>query len=337
MKFYHKNTHKDQIWSAAALEIATQNTIIDLLEKNNYKPLFNNNEINHGLPNVFEQNNKKVIYRFVDSLLLNHSEIQTWNDNDIAITDSYIRTPLHCQVVNMFPEFWHIWYVNFSYTERPPLKKFNFFSNRISGDRTQIFYELVKRNLLNQSFISFNCFIPGNNRNNNDTVDYSQVNLEQQYHQADLYRYATEHQHALKLVPYNTVESHGSLEDCIIDSEVSLIAETYISDCETVFSEKIFRSLQLPRPWLLYSSPGAVTFLKGHGFDVLEDIIDHSYDLIQSHSERLMYILDYLENLKLDYSNIRRYKKAAMHNQQLLLSLKDRWPNKLNQLEKIIC
>ena len=39
---------------------------------------------------------------------------------------------------------------------------------------------------------------------------------------------------------YDTVNSHGTLEQCIIDTNVSLILETYICDDTIVFSEKYF-------------------------------------------------------------------------------------------------
>ena len=77
---------------------------------------------------------------------------------------------------------------------------------------------------------------------------------------------------------YDTVNNHGTVEQCIIDSKVSLVVETYTLDTQIVFSEKIFTALQLPRPWLLYCSPYSIELLKTHGFDVLEDYVDIAYD-----------------------------------------------------------
>ena len=160
-----------------------------------------------------------------------------------------------------------------------------------------------------------------------------------QYEQAELYNYWQEHDRGLDLVPYNTVESHGALEQCIIDSNVSLVLETYISHSLIVFSEKIFRVLQLPRPWLLYCSPGAVLCLKQYGFDVLADYVDHGYDEIFEHSTRHQFILDQLETFidkvytEQDYA---RFDQAAKRNQQLLKYFASTWPDKFNTvLEKI--
>jgi hypothetical protein len=135
------------------------------------------------------------------------------------------------------------------------------------------------------------------------------------------------------------VQSHGTLEQCIIDSNVSLILETYVSDSHTVFSEKLFRCLQMPRPWLLYCSPGSIELLQAHGFDVLADYTDIAYDKIVDHGTRLLNILDQLETfIGREYSaaDYQRFRQAAQHNQQLLLKFGQQWPAKFDQvLEKI--
>ena len=140
-------------------------------------------------------------------------------------------------------------------------------------------------------------------------------------------------------MPYNTVETHGTLEQCIIDSNVSLILETYASDSHIVFSEKLFRCLQMPRPWLLYCSPGSIELLQDHGFDVLTDYADIAYDKIGNHETRLSHILDQLETFidrKYSVADYQRFQQASAHNQQLLLNFGQQWPMKFdNILEKI--
>ena len=131
---------------------------------------------------------------------------------------------------------------------------------------------------------------------------------------------------------YDTVNSHGTLEQCIIDTNVSLILETYIRDDVIVFSEKIFRALQLPRPWLLFCSPYSIELLRSHGFDVLDDMVNTEYDTEKNHWMRLDIILDQLETfIDRQYTpkDYERFKQAAKHNQQLLASLLHSWPEKL--------
>jgi len=106
-----------------------------------------------------------------------------------------------------------------------------------------------------------------------------------------------------------------------------------------VFSEKIFRALQLPRPWLLYCSPGAVLCLKQYGFDVLADYVDHGYDEISEHIIRHQLIMNQLETFvdkKYTEQDYVRFDQAAERNQQLLKHFAVTWPNKFRSiLDKI--
>jgi hypothetical protein len=95
-----------------------------------------------------------------------------------------------------------------------------------------------------------------------------------------------------------------------------------------VFSEKIFRALQTPRPWVLCTSPGAVKLLKDHGFDVLDDCVDHSYDCVLDQSKRMDVMLD--SAVSFDSADYERYIIAARHNQQHLAKLQQQWPDRLN-------
>jgi len=128
---------------------------------------------------------------------------------------------------------------------------------------------------------------------------------------------------------YNKVNKHGTLEQCIIDSKISIVLETYTSDNNIVFSEKIFRALQLPRPWLLYCSPHSIELLKTHGFDVLEDYVDTAYDKITNHWQRMDAILEQLKTFiikKYTRRDYERFEQAATRNQQLLAQFAMDWP-----------
>ena len=193
--------------------------------------------------------------------------------------------------------------------------------NRCRGDRSTTFYELIRRDILQEGLVSYNC---------------SLQELEKEYECAGLdTNYKYQHQTALALVPYNTVESPGTLEQCIIDSRVSLILETYTSDSHIVFSEKLFRCLQMPRPWLLYCSPGSLQLLESYGFDILSDLVDTHYDTVQDHGARLQHILDHLETFidrQFSAVELNRLHQAALHNQQRLMDLGMQWPKKFSQI-----
>jgi hypothetical protein len=118
-----------------------------------------------------------------------------------------------------------------------------------------------------------------------------------------------------------------------------MILETYTSDSHVVFSEKLFRALQLPRPWLLYCSPESIKYLRCHGFDVLDDYVNHDYDNILNHNIRLLNILDQLQTFvdrQYSTADYARFRQAAAHNQQLLDRFAKQWPDRFaNVLDEI--
>ena len=309
-------THQDQIWISTPREIEIVKVLSQTIQAQGFTPTKALDRNNYGYPYSYSRQDLTLDCRLVDVI--------DQTESDIIITDNVFLQSLPGDIVSVLPEFWSIWQFDPVYQNRPATCGFNCFMNRIRGDRSRTFYELIRKNILNKGLVSFNC---------------TQAEYMDQFEQAELYDYWQEHDQGLELVPYNTVESHGTLEQCIIDSNVSLVLETYISHSHIVFSEKIFRVLQLPRPWLLYCSPGAVLCLKQYGFDVLADYVDHGYDEIFEHSARHQFILDQLETFidkvytEQDYA---RFDQAAKRNQQLLKYFASTWPDKFNTvLEKI--
>jgi len=154
-----------------------------------------------------------------------------------------------------------------------------------------------------------------------------------------MFRYENEHLVAQDLVPYNKVDQLGSLEQVIMQTNVSFILETFMNEDHVTFSEKLFRALQLPRPWLLFCSPKSVSLLRKHGFDVLDDYVDHSYDDEFYKKNRMRMLLDQLETFiekaytRRDYE---RFEIAAATNKQLLDGCTERWPQKLDEVKKAI-
>lgn len=340
MDFYHKKTHQDAIWISDSRERKIQHDITQFIISQGFQADSACLNKNFDASLTYSKTSINVAYRSVDSISHEIPEIFTWDSNDLVITDACFLTQLPCQVLSLLPEFWHIWSAPMSYQDRVPQYAYNCFMNRASGERSTVFYELIRRNILDQGLVSYNCYWPGNNRDPSDTVDYAKFNLDQQYNQAELMNYACEHAKAQSLVPYNSVESHAALEQCIIDSAVSLVIETYTSHADIVFSEKLFRVLQLPRPWILYCSPGAVELLKSHGFDTLDEYVDHSYDRVWNHGDRLTQILNQLESFisRSHYTqkDFDRFNSAVIHNQQLLKQYENNWNKKFNSVvEKI--
>lgn len=276
-----------------------------------------------------------VSCRLIDSVFMHDPAAWT---NDIVITDNIPLKPLQGKLLSLVPEYWHINHYNPVYVDKKPEYAYNCFMNRISGDRSQMFYELVKNNLLEAGLVSFNCQRLG--ITDPDTTQLRQNNYDWQYIESGLEEYTYEHQAMRSKIPYSNIEKYKGLESCIIDSKISVVLETYISDSHITFSEKIFRVLQLPRPWLIYCSPMSVKYLKHYGFDVLDDYVDHGYDQTFNHNNRLLLIVEQLKSfVNRDYSksDYARFDAAAKHNQNLLLEFKQAWPQKFKHTLGQIC
>jgi hypothetical protein len=251
-----------------------------------------------------------IAYLIVDSLFLQMPK--AWETSKLVITDNIPLRDVSGCVLALYPEYWHVYHYHPFYLDQPATYGYNCFMNRVCQDRGHTFQELKRRNILSRGLVSFNNLRPGlTSSTAQDILDYGE--------------------------PYSNLIN--SLEQCVIDSNISLVLETYISDDHITFSEKIFRALQLPRPWLLYCSPQSVNYLRLYGFDVLDDYVDHSYDNQPIHHDRLQCILDQLETFvdqNYSHSDYDRFEQAAEHNRNLLLKFANAWPAKLAQiLDKI--
>jgi hypothetical protein len=311
-------THTDGIWISDSREKSIVKKLDQQLINSGFVSKVQNTN-NYGYPYIYSRDSTQVNCRLVDSVFF--TDPNSWTSKStVTVTDNHPLLPMAGSLISVLPEFWSIWHFEPKYIDRPATQGYNCFMNRPRGDRSMLFYELIKRDILNKGIVSYNCLLE----------DY-----EQEYVNAELYKYQTQHTIGQELVPYNTVESHGTLEQCIVDSNIGVILETYTSDSHIVFSEKIFRAVQLPRPWLLYSSPGAIALLKHHGFDVLDDIVDIGYDKIPQHGTRLLNIMDQLEtfiNRKYTEQDYQRFDQAAKHNQELLSKFEQHWPEKFNAI-----
>lgn len=337
MTFYHKKTHRDQIWSKTAKAEDIQKKLCATIADTGFTPVSTSKEwkyCQYNLPVLWERGDQIISWRVGDSLFMADPEAWTRLKPNAIISDNILLKPINGHDLSLYPEHMYIHHSAFTCQDQTPKWGYNCFMNRISGDRSIVFYELIRRNILQHGLVSFNCFMPGDNRY--DDLDHTEKNYDWQYESADLGRYNKEHEIGRSLIPYNNIEPAGlELEQCIFDSNVSLSLETYISDDHIVFSEKIFRSMQLPRPWLLYCSPTTIQYLRQQGFDVLDDYVDHEYDLITEHFDRLHKILDQLETFidrKYSDKDYARFNQAAIHNQNLLLTFEKAWPAKFDSI-----
>ena len=228
--------------------------------------------------------------------------------------------------IPLYPEFWGSFHYVPEYVSRPPTYLFNCFINRVCMTRQSWFYQFVRRKMLKQGAVSY-------------LLDYRNMpvgittkqDLNQYIYNLGNQIFEPEHNQMQSQVPYCTFS--GDIDQIIVDSKVSIVIETYFDSTATIaFSEKIFRALQLPRPMMLFCNPGAVTALKKYGFNLWDDIVDHSYDQVAHPIERQVLILDQMEKFQqiiyTDHQLI-DFESRAKYNQQLLQKLKQDWPKRL--------
>lgn len=281
-------------------------------------------QFERDLNRFFKQtfNDHNIHFQLVDAVNENYK------DYKLVVTDNVIP---NFEYQSLYPEYWGSFSYNPQYKNNIPTRLFNCFINRTDPIRQSWFYQLVRRNLIDQGSVSF-------------LLDYQMLPDGISKHDKDgLYQwvfdqgceiFAKEHEQMRTQVPFQNFS--GDLDQVMCDSRVGLVIETYFDRPDVIaFSEKIFRALQLPRPFLLYCCPGAINAIRSCGFNVYDDIIDHSYDLEKNDIHRQVLLLDKLEKSKdIIYTNqtLKEFEQRAEHNRALLRQLKDNWPNKLKKV-----
>lgn len=250
----------------------------------------------------------------------------------IAITNTIVvNNILDTTVVEQTNNsFYGVYYYPYAVTDIIDIHKdFNCFINRMDPIRQSWLYQLLRRGLFDRGYVSFNMDISRTNLKNLPLLEA----FDQQFNQY-LKIFKVEHQQIRDKVPYKNFVEGGDLTDAILDSKFSIILETYFDNNDLItYTEKIFRGLQLPRPWILFTAKHGVHYLRQMGFDVFDDIVDHSYDNISSAIDRQIKILDVAEQLvNIDLKKIQpRLIEAAMHNQNLMKDFAGRWQDDYQQ------
>lgn len=240
----------------------------------------------------------------------------------LLITNNWVEPKtLDCDRYEQFANSWYGCYAGAVKIESVvPERKFNCFINRMDPIRQSWLYQLIRRGIFDKGLVSFNMEIRRHVLMGHCDPTATAEQVFQQQFQQHLQIFSTEHEFAKTIVPYRNFDY--DLTTAIMRTEFSLVLETYFDQNNIItFSEKIFRCLKLPRPWVMFAMKNAVAYLKDMGFDVLDDLVDHSYDKIDFAIERQVAILDQCQIMckrELTDNDIKRCEQAAIHNQSLL-------------------
>lgn len=246
--------------------------------------------------------------------------------DDVLLVEHFLtnKNNIAKPLVEFSRSVYGIYYMPEKIWHRNITKDFNCFINRNDPIRQTWFYLLYDRKLLGHAYASFS----GHSRLS-DVPDLEYLDYIQQ--QA-LGSFESIHRDIRKLVPYKNFVETGDLCDTILSTKFSIIIETYFERTDAItFSEKTFRALQTPRPWLLFHATGAVQELRNIGFYVYDDFVDHSYDVFDTatnSSQRQESILAQAQKLmSMDVSNsmLTHWETMTKKNCEILKDLNSSW------------
>lgn len=259
---------------------------------------------------------------------------QTLDRKAVLISSTVYRNSLKALTESYFTQLtpavysWYYKDYNQTFDNITPVKDFSCFIGRMDPSRQGWFYQLIRRNLLPHGFVSFLM----NNKRLSEFNDLTPAQTFEQQYQKYMTIFADEHAIAKDIVPYQNFDKNAEPDDLIMQSRFNIVLETYFDNNDQLtFTEKIIRSLRLPRPWLLFSSQHAVRYLRDWGFDVLDDLVDHDrYDNIEFNIDRQTVILDIAQEL-LDFDTVKHWDRLHAASQHNLAQLKH-WQHNVSDL-----
>lgn len=338
MKDLYHEIYQGQIFQSSQC-IWHENTILDFLRSNLIDLGYKSTDLSNK---VWQRGNRNVVVCLVDDFTTCDQtyakNLSTMFDRDtVVITDNYVNVPTQYPVLRLPDSFLGIYSHDPGTVDWQPERRFCFSVNRLDNKRMLLFLELQMRCNLDPSldYVNFNCWSWSGDNTSKQGLQQNFSDqwtlLESTYHDVYHDTYAALQNH----VPYKNHDI--TVETAHTKAWLNMVVETYSSDNVIAVSEKIFRCLTLPVPWMVYSGRFSVARLRQLGFDVLDDVVDHEYDgMIENrtaaYGDKLVdWIYQGSETVNrmksLDRTWLdQRLRHSALHNQQLLLTMRRRWP-----------
>lgn len=338
-EFYQ--THKSEAFVASQClqhEHAVANFFSSILQNLGYTTTDFNRRI-------WERHEKIVVVCLTDDFNICGADFSKeppkwFSPNTTVITDNKFLGTAEFKIIQLPASYFGV----FGYTPAmqllKPDRRFHLSINRLDAQRQLILFELIKQSngiasVIKDDYINFNAYDPCAN---NSTKINIQDNFARHWDPLALYYSKVYDQFWNELVEALPLRNHNlSIEDAGLKAYLNLVVETYAGNTTITFSEKTFRALVSPAPWTLFAAHGAVSYLQQLGFDVLADIIDHSYDFYTQdiwpgNSKIANYISVSIDNYhrltQIPLNKlVTRCTKAAYHNQQLLQSMRTKFPS----------
>lgn len=321
--------HSGEIWnksSCAELENRTIDAVISLLLDNGYVC---------ESKNIYKKYHHRVIICLVDDFVyrVDHSAgyPYIYDKNTTVITDNKAFFPARYQILKLPDSFFGIYYYVPQNMDWTPERDFSYSVNRLDKERLLLLLDIVKRTHLHRGYVNFNCELRNAETEQITTTQANFIEVANRLDSTRKEQYNEIIQYLTPLMPYKNYKiSHADIHNCCY---LNVVVETYFhNNFVSALSEKIFRSLVTPAPWVVYTSAHSVAYLESLGFDTLNDIVDHTtYDGILNDNKKIdtfvWHAFDAIKHIKtLDRTEVkRRCIQAATHNQALLASMRTQW------------
>lgn len=297
----------------------------------------------HESDKIYQKNNRKAVVCLVDDVFtvsrFKHDESPyLFDPSTTVISDTFVCTPTVYKLRRLPDSFYGIYYYEPDARVWNPTKNFTYSVNRIDDKRIRLFLELSRTcGDMKLNNVNFNCW---HWSSPNQTTEDFQQNFTNSFNSlGDSTRalFQDFFEYYLPQMPLRNYE--GDLETAHVGSWLNIIVETYSSDTTIAFSEKVFRALVTPAPWMLWAGRNAIAHLQSLGFDTVPDYMDLYYDRLSEletdnkHESKFVQfvniaknMVEHLQTLPFDQLS-ERFKQAAEHNQRILKEMKDRWPS----------
>lgn len=341
---YHQ-TYQDEIFVKSQC-IWHENTLLDFFQHNLSMLGWNQDPENRKF---WQRDDRRLVICLVDDIVscdqTGRSVPYQFDSNTLVITDNWISVPV-CYQVHRLPEsFFGIYSHEPQLAQWQPNRRFCFSQRRLDSKRLILFLEMMYRaEMIPDSecldYVNFNCWAWGGS---NDNQQGLQENFQAAYQVLpdsvkELYQETSQ-----RLLPQMPFRNHDlTHEQMYVNAWMNMVVETYSSDTTVALSEKLFRAMCLPVPWMVYGGKHCIAWLRSMGFDVLDDVLEHRYDTMIE-QETVAYgdkpcdwIYEGAEAVdrikQMPFSDIdARCQQAALHNRAKLSSLRQKWPSDFAQ------
>ena len=273
-----------------------------------------------------------------------------WGTNTTVITDNAITCATQYQVCQLPDSYFGIYSYQPELSDWTPTRRFNFSVNRLDAKRLMLFLELTTRATkpdlhpmhkdwpvlldLDRDFVNFNCWAWGSTNDSPEAFQQSFIkefghipeNLQMVYRKT--------FEEMTLMMPYRNHDY--SVEQSHVQAWLNMVIETYSSDTCIALSEKTFRALVTPVPFMVYAGRYTTARLTQMGFDLMPDLVNHRSDFTLEKQtgefgDRMVdFVRDGDESVAAmktqPFEQVKqRCLAAAEHNRRLLAKMKSAW------------